>query len=255
MIPKSLWMKHNQPELFQRAAHICEYQDYINWRLTGRWVGSLNNMSVRWHYQSREGGLPLSLLDKLDVADLEQKWPSAIVRPGDVIDQLTKDAVDHLGLAPDIPVVQGGADAFIGMIGLGVTEPGEMALITGSSHLHLGIAPNPVHGPGIWGTYMDAVYPGKPVIEGGQTSTGSIIAWFKRHFAANTSFDALNAEAAKIEPGCEGLLVLDHFQGNPYALYRCPVARRHHGPDAQAHAGARLSRDHRRHLPRHKTHR
>jgi ribulokinase len=218
MIPKSLWMKRNQPELFQRAAHICEYQDYINWRLTGRWVASLNNMSVRWHYQSREGGLPRSLLDKLDLADLEQKWPPVIIRPGDVIDQLTKDAADHLGLAPDIPVVQGGADAFIGVIGLGVTEPGEMALITGSSHLHLGIAANPVHGPGIWGTYMDAVYPDKPVIEGGQTSTGSIIAWFKRHFAANTTFDALNEEAAKIEPGCEGLLVLDHFQGNrtPY---------------------------------------
>ncbi|HEV8392055.1 MAG TPA: FGGY family carbohydrate kinase, partial [Dongiaceae bacterium] len=188
MIPKSLWMKRNQPELFARAARICEYQDYINWRLTGRWVASLNNMAVRWHYQSREGGLPLSLLDTLGLADLEQKWPPLIVRPGDVIDSLSRSAAAHLGLAPGIPVVQGGADAFIGMIGLGVTEAGEMALITGSSHLHLGIAANPVHGRGIWGTYLDAVYPDKPVIEGGQTSTGSVIAWFKRHFAAATTF-------------------------------------------------------------------
>ena len=218
MIPKSLWMKRNQPELFARAARICEYQDYINWRLTGRWVASLNNMSVRWHYQSRQGGLPLSLLDTLGLSELADKWPPLIVRPGDVIDVLTRSAAEHLALAPGIPVVQGGADAFIGVIGLGVTEPGEMALITGSSHLHLGIAAAQIHGPGIWGTYMDAVYPGKPVIEGGQTSTGSVIAWFKRHFAANTSFDALNEEAGKIEPGCEGLLVLDHFQGNrtPY---------------------------------------
>jgi ribulokinase len=218
MIPKSLWMKRHQPELFSRAARICEYQDYINWCLTGRWVASLNNMSVRWHYQSRHGGLPLSLLDTLGLSELADKWPPLIVRSGDVIDVLTRSAAEHLGLAPGIPVVQGGADAFIGMIGLGVTEPGEMALITGSSHLHLGIATAEVHGPGIWGTYMDAVYPGKPVIEGGQTSTGSVIAWFKRHFAASTSFDALNEEAARIEPGCEGLLVLDHFQGNrtPY---------------------------------------
>jgi sugar (pentulose or hexulose) kinase len=218
MIPKALWMKRRQPELFQRAARICEYQDYINWRLTGRWVASLNNMAVRWHYQSREGGLPLSLLDSLGLAELAEKWPPLIVRPGDVIDVLTRPAAEHLGLAPGIPVVQGGADAFIGVIGLGVTEPGEMALITGSSHLHLGIASAEVHGPGIWGAYMDAVYPDKPVIEGGQTSTGSVIAWFKRHFAAGTTFDALNEEAASIEPGCEGLLVLDHFQGNrtPY---------------------------------------
>jgi ribulokinase len=218
MIPKSLWMKRHQPELFQRAQRICEYQDYVNWRLTGRWVASLNNMAVRWHYQSREGGLPLSLLDTLGLSELAEKWPPLIVRPGDVIDVLTRAAAEHLGLAPGIPVVQGGADAFIGVIGLGVTEPGEMALITGSSHLHLGIASDEIHGPGIWGTYMDAVYPDKPVIEGGQTSTGSVIAWFKRHFAAGTTFDALNEEAGRIEPGCEGLLVLDHFQGNrtPY---------------------------------------
>ena len=34
---------------------------------------------------------------------------------------------------------QGGADAFIGMVGLGVLEAGQMALLTGSSHLHLGM--------------------------------------------------------------------------------------------------------------------
>ncbi|HNB27691.1 MAG TPA: FGGY-family carbohydrate kinase [Alphaproteobacteria bacterium] len=218
MIPKSLWMKRHQPELFARAARIGEYQDYINLRLTGRWVASLDNMAVRWHYQSQHGGRPTSLLDKLGIAELAGKWPQEIVRPGDVIDGLSGEAAAHLGLKAGTPVVQGGADAFIGMIGLGVTEPGEMALITGSSHLHLGVATQPVHAPGVWGTYMDAVYPGKPIIEGGQTSTGSVIAWFKRHFAEGVSFDVLNAQAAQIEPGSEGLLVLDHFQGNrtPY---------------------------------------
>ena len=218
MIPKSLWLKRHQPELFAAAARICEYQDYINWRLTGRWVASLNNMAVRWHYQSRDGGLPRSLIEQVGLSELEGKWPPLIVRPGDVIDVLTTSAAAHLGLPPGIPVAQGGADAFIGVIGLGVTEPGEMALITGSSHLQLGIAARPVHAAGVWGAYMDAVYPNKPIIEGGQTSTGSVIAWFKRHFASQTTFDALNEAAATIDPGCEGLLVLDHFQGNrtPY---------------------------------------
>lgn len=218
MIPKSLWLKRNQPEIFARAARIGEYQDYLNLRLTGRWVASLDNMAVRWHYQTQHGGLPISLLRTLGMPELAGKWPQTILRPGEIIDGLTKEAADHLGLKPGTKVVQGGSDAFIGMIGLGVTEPGEMALITGSSHLHLGVAAKPVHAAGIWGTYMDAVYPGKPIIEGGQTSTGSVIAWFKRHFAEATSFDTLNAEAAKIEPGCEGVLVLDHFQGNrtPY---------------------------------------
>ena len=35
MIPKSLWMLRHQPEIYAGAARICEYQDYINWRLAG----------------------------------------------------------------------------------------------------------------------------------------------------------------------------------------------------------------------------
>src|SRR4028118_685309 len=100
------------------------------------------------------------------------------------------------------------------MIGLGVTEPGDLALITGSSHLQLGVTDREVHARGVWGTYRDCVYPGKYVIEGGQTSTGSVIAWFKRHFAEGLSFEALNAAAADLEVGAEGLLAVDHFQGN-----------------------------------------
>ena len=154
----------------------------------------------------------------LGLEDLLDKWPKEVIAPGSVIGPLTSAAAEHLGLKAGTPVVQAGADAFIGMVGLGVTEPGEMAMITGSSHLHLGVAAKPVHKPGVWGTYMDAVYPGKAIIEGGQTSTGSVIAWFKRNFALNTSYDELNEAARILEPGAEGLVVLDHFQGNrtPY---------------------------------------
>ncbi|MEM6666768.1 MAG: FGGY-family carbohydrate kinase [Pseudomonadota bacterium] len=214
MIPKALWIKRNQPEIFESAARVGEYQDYLNYHLTGEWTASLNNMTMRWHYQTAHGGVPETLLASLGLEALARKWPRRIVPPGKVIEGLTTAAAAHLGLNAGTPVVQGGADAFIGMIGLGVTQPGDMALITGSSHLHLGVTSDEVHAPGVWGTYRDCVYPGKPVIEGGQTSTGSVIAWFKRHFAEHTSFDDLNAAAEALPPGAEGLAVLDHFQGN-----------------------------------------
>lgn len=65
------------------------------------------------------------------------------------------------------------------MLGLGVVGAGQMALLTGSSHLQLGIAGGPMAGAGFFGTYRDALLPGLHVIEGGQTSTGSVLAWFK----------------------------------------------------------------------------
>ena len=214
MLPKALWIKRNQPAIFAKAAMIGEYQDYMTLKLTGIWAGSLNNMTMRWHYQTEHGGWPVSMLQGLGLSRLLELWPEDIVAPGKIIGPLTPEAAAHLGLNAGTPVVQGGADAFIGMIGLGVTEPGDLALITGSSHLHLGVAGKSVNARGVWGTYQDCVYPGKPVIEGGQTSTGSVIAWFKRNFAAHMEFDQLNAEAATLSPGAEGLLAVDHFQGN-----------------------------------------
>ena len=214
MIPKALWLKRHQPEVWERAVMVGEYQDYLTLRLTGRWAASLNNITMRWHYQTQAGGWPVSMLARLGLSDIARRWPQEIVAPGQVIGPLTDDAARHLGLNAGTPVVQGGADAFIGMIGLGVTQPGDLAMITGSSHLHLGVADRTVHASGIWGTYMDCVYPGRPIIEGGQTSTGSVIAWFKRNFAENIDFDTLNAQAAEIPPGAEGLVAVDHFQGN-----------------------------------------
>ena len=218
MIPKALWLARNEPEIFEKADTICEYQDFMTLRLTGEKAASLNNVSLRWHYSTDRGGFPVTLLEKLGLSDLLQKWPSRVVAPGEVIGGLCATAASELGLSQSVKVVQGGADALIGMIGLGVAKPGQLALITGSSHLQFGVADKPLHAPGIWGSYPDMVYPGRYIIEGGQTSTGSIIAWLGRLMNGTMDMEALNAKAAALEPGAEGLLVQDHFQGNrtPY---------------------------------------
>jgi len=218
MIPKALWLKEREPASFERAATICEFQDYINHRLSGRMVASINNASVRWHYDARGSGYAASLVRHLGMEALLEKWPREVVPLGAVIGGLTAQAAEHLGLAKGLPVTQGGADAFIAMIGLGVIRPGRLALITGSSHLQLGLSDTEFHGQGVWGSYADAVVPGLHVVEGGQTSTGSIVAWLRRLLGEQTTYERLDAEAASLPPGAEGLVVLDHFQGNrtPY---------------------------------------
>ncbi|PQZ50072.1 carbohydrate kinase [Ochrobactrum sp. MYb15] len=218
MIPKALWIARNEPEIFEKAETICEYQDFMTLRLTGEKAASLNNVSLRWHYSTDRGGFPKSLLEKLGLEALLQKWPSRVVAPGEVIANLSANAASELGLSQKVKVVQGGADALIGMIGLGVAKPGQLALITGSSHLQFGVSDKPLHAPGIWGSYPDMVYPKRYIIEGGQTSTGSVIAWLGRMMNGTMDIEELNRKAAALEPGADGLLVQDHFQGNrtPY---------------------------------------
>ena len=218
MIPKALWLRNHEPLIFQSAHTICEYQDFIVLRLTGERVASLNNAGLRWHYSSREGGWARGILKALNLEELESKWPARVVAPGSVIGRLTDDAAKALGLKRTVKVVQGGADALIGMIGLGVSRPGQLALITGSSHLQFGVTEAPIHAPGVWGAYPDIVYPGRWIVEGGQTSTGSIINWLRRLCGGTLDLADLNAKAEALEPGANGLVVQDHFQGNrtPY---------------------------------------
>ncbi len=226
MIPKALWLSRHEPENFARAATICEYQDFMTLRLTGRRVGSLSNAALRWHYSTeRAGGWPLGLLDKLGLSALAAKWPADVLPPGAPLGPLTAEAAAHLGLPRSTIVVQGGVDALVAMVGLGVARPGQLALITGSSHLLFGVLERSGASlPGLWGAYPDLLYPGRALLEGGQTSTGSVINWLRRIGGGAVDLDGLNREAAALAPGCDGLLVLDHFQGNR-TPYTDPLSR------------------------------
>lgn len=224
MIPKALWLQRHEPEVFDAAHTICEYQDFLTLRLTGERACSLDNAGLRWHYSSRAGGWARGILRGLGLEALEAKWPARVVAPGEVVGTLTQAAADALGLRPSVKLVQGGADALIGMIGLGVSQPGQLALITGSSHLQFGVTEGPVQAPGVWGAYPDIVYPGRWIVEGGQTSTGSIINWLKRLTGDTLNFDEMNRKAAELAPGSDGLLVQDHFQGNR-TPYTDPLSR------------------------------
>ncbi len=224
MIPKALWLKRNEPAVFEAAATICEYQDFLTLRLTGERCASLDNAGLRWHYDNRGGGWARGILRALDLEALEAKWPARVVAPGEVVGTLTRAAAAALGLPASVKLVQGGADALIGMIGLGVAKPGQLALITGSSHLQFGVTEAPIHAPGVWGAYPDIVYPGRWIVEGGQTSTGSIINWLRRFSGGSLDLEALNEAAAALEPGCDGLIVQDHFQGNR-TPYTDPLSR------------------------------
>jgi ribulose kinase len=225
MIPKALWLARHEPENFARATTICEYQDFMTLRLTGRRVASQSNVSLRWHYSTkRAGGWALGLIEKLDLSALAAKWPAEVLPAGAPIGTLTAEAAAHLGLAPTTLVAQGGVDALVGMVGLGVAQPGQLALITGSSHLLFGVlADAGMSAAGLWGAYPDVLYPGRALIEGGQTSTGSIVNWLRR-ISGGGDLAVLNQEAEKLEPGSDGLLMLDHFQGNR-TPYTDPLSR------------------------------
>lgn len=225
---KALWLKENEPENYRKAAHVIDCIDWMMYRLTGRLTASINTATARWYYDRKSGGWPYDFYNTIGLDDLIEKFPQDILDMGTIAGGLSKEAAEDLGLISGIPVGEGGADAYVGMIGLNVVEPGKMVLITGSSHLHLCLSQKDVHAPGIFGSFPDSIVPGLSMIEGGQISTGSIVNWYKNNLCGNVEkaakemggsiYKILDEEAEKLPVGSEGLIVLDYFQGNrtPY---------------------------------------
>jgi FGGY-family pentulose kinase len=234
MPSKALWLKENEPETYNNARRICECQDWVTHKLTGEWTASINNTSIRWYYDRNTGGWPESLYTDIGLDDVLEMFPEKVLDMGTVVGGLRTEVAEELGLRAGTPVAEGGVDAFVGALGLGVVEPGKMALITGSSHVMIGQTTRAIHGQGFFGAYTDAQIPGQYTVEGGQVSTGSIVAWFKNRFAGDTvaeakkrgvdPYDILSDMAREVPIGSDGLVVIDYFQGNR-TPYTDPLAR------------------------------
>jgi FGGY-family pentulose kinase len=234
MLPKALWLKRNEPSIYERAARLVECTDWMMYCLTGEWTLSLNHVAVKWNYARPDGGWPVGLLAKVGLADLLAKWPTQIIPLGMGQARLSASAASALGLRAGIPVAQGGIDAYLGMLGLGATRDGDVAVIVGSSTCHLAQSRSGVFGSGAAGCYPDATALGLFTLEAGQTATGSILDWYRRHLAAAQQAEAerrgvsvfavLDEQAAAVPPGSDGLIVRDDWQGNR-SPYKNPQAR------------------------------
>ncbi|MCC6614966.1 MAG: xylulose kinase [Anaerolineae bacterium] len=224
MPSKVLWLKENEPDTFAETDYFIEYTDWLAYRLTGHLALNLDTIVQRWYYHPRQGGWPSDFYDMIGLGGIEQRFPAEILPVGAVTGCLCQEAADALGLPAGIPVAMGGGDAFVGPLGLGVVEPGDIAVVMGSSNVFSGMSAEEVHFKGGFGSFPDAIIPGLNLIEGGQVSTGSILNWFKRNFAGELAAEAeaqstsiyrlLDDEAAKLPVGSDGVIVLDYFQGN-----------------------------------------
>jgi len=224
--PKAMWLAAHEPEVYRDADVICDAIDVMNFRLTGRWVGSRLNATCKWNYDPLAKRFAPELFKAFGVPDLIDKLPRDIIGVGEPIATLSAEAAEALGLETRPLLAQGGIDAHIGMLGSGTVAPGSLMMIGGTSNVHLAHAAKQLDAPGAWGPYPNALVDGLWVVEGGQASAGSVLTWLsERIFGLDAAgFAALLSEASARPVGAGGLIVLDYWMGNR-TPYRDPNLR------------------------------
>lgn len=129
-IEKLMWIRDNEPELYEQTYKMLQVKDYIIYRMTGRFVTDYSDASGT-------NALDLENLcwsqEILAAAEISPDKMPELHASTDVIGTLLPDAAAQLGLTTATQVVCGGGDGPCSAVGAGCTENDQMFLSFGTS--------------------------------------------------------------------------------------------------------------------------
>lgn len=228
MIPKVMEIAEKDPELFEETDLYMEAGDWVTAKLTDNFIRNSCSAGYKGMWHKADGYVRPEFLKKLH-PEMESIYSTKLrgeVRSlGEKAGSLTKEMADLLGLQEGISVAVGIIDAHAAVPGTGVSGPGTLVMVMGTSTCHLLLSEKEALVPGISGVVEDGILPGYYAYEAGQAAVGDLFAWFVEHQVpiyikeqANEQgvsvHELLSAQAAKSLPGESGLVALDWHNGS-----------------------------------------
>ena len=229
LAPKLQWLKHHEPEVFARIATVFGSYDYIGYRLTGERAVEHNWAleSGLMDFASGEFTPELVAPAGIDAATLPPIRASQ-----EILGRVTDEAALATGLPAGTPVIAGCADHVASAYVAGASQEGDLVLKFGGAGDILLATGKAVTDPRLFIDYH--VVPGLYFSNGCTATSGSLLNWIVREFAASEETKAAEAGmpihawldrlAAETPPGAEGLVLLPYFLGEKTPL-QDPYAR------------------------------
>ncbi len=240
-IEKVMWVRDNEPDVWQRVRWFCLAKDYIVLRLTGRLATDRSDASGTNAYDQIAGTWSAAMQD---AAGLDPALFPEILDSVSIVGPLTPDAAADLRLDRQVKVVMGGGDGPIAAVGSGVVAPcdGAYACLGTSSWISFA-SERPLHDPRMSTFTFDHVVPGMFVPTATMQAGGAALQWI----AEVLSPEPATPQTARLADGADDDVSTDGLYFLPYLLgERSP----HWDPDARG-AFVGLGRHHTRgHLVR-----
>lgn len=128
--PKILWLKKNQPDLFDQVAMYLLPKDYINYRLSGDYATD---------YSDASGMLLLDVQNKcysepvLEFIGITEDQLPKLHESFEITGKLSEIIKAELGLTQEVIIVAGAGDQAAGAIGTGTVSSGVVSVTLGTS--------------------------------------------------------------------------------------------------------------------------
>ena len=203
---KLKWVKENEPGVYEKIYKIMLPGDYIAFRLTGEITTTIPGLSegVLWNFKRNAIASEL-----LQYYGIDENLLAAIVPTFGEQGRLTKTASQILKLKAGIPVSYRCGDQPNNAFSLNVLQPGEIAATAGTSGVVYGVtnkvnydSKSRVNSFVHVNHRQDEPRYGVLLCVNG---TGILNSWLRKNFFAPLMYTDINREAAKIQPGSEGV--------------------------------------------------
>ena len=212
---KALWLKENAPDIFARTAKFLQSKDYLNFRLTGNMDST--DYSDASHAMLMDISARKPLTDVFSELGLDASMIPQLHASDEMIGRLTEEAARELGLTAGIPVCAGGGDGACSNVGAGVAANNDIYVSLGTTGWIACNQEKPFLDKKQRVFNITSLDGKKSGVFATVQCVGASIEWAKALFEIE-SLDKMNAMAASVNPGSEGLVFLPYLEGerSPY---------------------------------------
>jgi xylulokinase len=239
---KLAWVKENEPGVYEKIDKIMLPGDFIGMKFTGEITTSISALSEGIFWNFKEDEISAEVMnyygfDKSFIPDVHEVYSEhGILKP---------EVAVRLGLKAGIPVTYKAGDQPNNALSLNVLKPGEVAATGGTSGVIYGVSDQLTYDKqSRINTFAHVNYTIQQKHLGVLlciNGTGILNRWVKNTFAGAT-YDQMNADAARVDPGSKGIRIIPFGNGAERMLNNKTVGAHFHNLDLNVHKPADLFR-------------
>lgn len=209
-LPKLLWVKENEPEVWRRVKTVLLPKDYIRLKLSGDKASDVADSSGTLYFDVVNRQWSDEILDALQI---DKSILPSVYESIEVTGEVSARTAAETGLKAGTKIVAGAGDNAAGAIGMGLTKTGTVGATIGTSGVVFGVTDAPkLDLKGRIHTLCHAI-PERWHNTGVTLAAGLSLKWFRHNFGERESYDDLTEEAAKIPVGSDGAIWLPYLMG------------------------------------------
>ncbi len=229
MAPSLLWVRENEPSIYEKAHKVILPKDYIRFKLTGDLATDISDASATLLFDVRRRRWSEEVISELGFR--EDLFPEPR-ESAEVVGELSRESAEELSLDKSVEVVAGGGDSPVSAVGCGLIRAGMVSANIGSAGQVFAVLEEFRTDPRLRiHTFCHAV-PDTWYMQGAILSAGITLDWFIEKLGLKSllermglnPYDELVEEAGRVRRGSEGLIFLPYLLGE-----RSP----HMDPDAR----------------------